>query len=426
MGQTNLKRSQFNPRVTVTTPQNDDKQFVDFTGYFEIGDVVDVIDEDVNGNITSVLADNLTVLAINPNVALTLSSAVDTTLALGTPKIYCQQIDDGQDAVDRLYRRKHQGEVEFIEREDILDRRLNFPSAGKTTYYVANTSFWRAGDTADILADEGLVASGVIIDSVNPNADAANNRSTIVITTLVDTSTFTNPLLLNRTITAQSAIRRNQERIDGIDQPVENEDLGVGDGSLTAWEMIDLYVQHSTKLTLDGRRLKKGTAGTRAFLTQGAGNAQLIYTSMILGTDGNKTRVAVTAGAGIVVTITGNFASGYNISVTNNAGAATAVQIANALNAHAVAKRLVQVQYGGDGSGIPATFVLTFLASGLNDGTGDYAEIPQIFENLIVTTGFKWISLHIRPNERNRLNTPPQDDEELVIDYRQAGDNIDY
>lgn len=426
MGQTNLKRTQFNPRATVTSPQNDDKQVVDFTGYFQIGDVVDVIDEDANGNIVSVLADNLTVLAINPGVAITLSASVDTTLATGTPKIYCQQIDDGQDAIDRLYRRKHQGEVEFVEREDILDRRLNFPSAGKTTYYVANTSFWRAGDTADILADEGLVASSVVIESVNPNADAANNRSTIVITSLVDTSTFTNPLLLNKTITAQSAIRRNQERIDGIDQPVENEDLGVGDGSFTAWEMVNLFVQHSSKLLLDGRRMKKGTAGTRASLTQGAGDAQLIYTSMIMGLDGNDTRVAVTAGAGVVVTVTGNFNSGYNVSVTNNAGAATAVQISAAINAHAVAKRIVQAQYGGDGSGTPATFALTNLAGGLNDGTGDYAELPQIFENLISTTGFKWVSLHIRPNEQNRLNNPPSDDEELVIDYRKAGDNVDY
>lgn len=426
MGQSNLKRTQFNPRATVTTPANDDKQLVDFTGYFQIGDVVDVIDEDVNGNITSVLADNLTVLAINPGVALTLSAVVDTTLAAGTPKIYCQQIDDGQDAIDRLYRRKHQGDVEFILRESIVAQRLNAPSAGKTTYYVANTSFWRAGDLVDILADEGLIASNAVIESVNPNADAANNRSTIVISTLVDTSTFTSPILLNKTITAQSAIRRNQERIDGIDQPIENEDKGVGNGSFTAWEADNLFVQHSSKLLLDGRRLKKGTAGTRGSLTQGAGNAQLIFTSMILGTDGNKTRVAVVAGAGLTIAVTGNFTSGYNISINNNGGAATAVQIANALNADATVKRLIQAQYGGDGSGIPSTFALTFLAGGLNDGTGDYAELEQAFENLIASTGFKWISLHIRPNERNRLNNPPADDEELVIDYRKAGDNVDY
>ena len=31
----------------------------------------------------------------------------------------------------------------------------------------------------------------------------------------------------------------------------------------------------------------------------------------------------------------------------------------------------------------------------------------------------------MRPNERNRYNEPPHDDEELCVDYRKATENVD-
>ncbi len=84
----------------------------------------------------------------------------------------------------------------------------------------------------------------------------------------------------------------------------------------------------------------------------------------------------------------------------------------------------MQVQYGGDGSGTVSTFS-TNLSGGLDNGTGDYSELEQVYENFITGTGFKWISLHMRPNERNRYNEPPGDDEELSIDFRKATENVD-
>jgi hypothetical protein len=187
---------------------------------------------------------------------------------------------------------------------------------------------------------------------------------------------------------------------------------------MTAFETDGLFKAATTHLYIDGRKLRLGTTGTRAAKSVGAGDAVVTYTSMILGTAGNRTDVSVTAGAGFTVSVSGDFVNGYVVDCTDNGGAATAAQIASAINADAVAKRLVQVQFGGNGTGVVAPFVATALLGGLDNGTGDYAEIPQVFENKIIATGYKWVSLWILPDERNRLNKPPRNTEELFIDYR--------
>ncbi len=79
MGQTNLKRTQFKGREEVTTPQSSAQQPVARTCFFEIADVVDVIDVDTNGNILSTIANNLTVLGIVTDQEISLSAVVDTT-----------------------------------------------------------------------------------------------------------------------------------------------------------------------------------------------------------------------------------------------------------------------------------------------------------------------------------------------------------
>ena len=424
MGQLDLVRTQFEARVPITTPQNDDKQLVNFTGYFDINDVVDVIEVDADDNILNVLADNLTVLAIDPDLSVTLSAVVNTTGLTGTPKIRAQSIDDGEAAIDRLYRRKFQGNVQFIVREPILASSLNTPSAGQTRMFVGDIRFIRAGDFFDVLADQGLVASNVAVLAANSNADAVNNRAAVDLNALVDLTGFTNPVLVSRSVTVQQAIERNQQAIDQIDRPVENEDLAAADSNRTVWPAVNLFVPGSTRLFLDGVRKRLGSAGTRAALSSGAGNSQMIFTSLILGLAGNLTKIAVQAGAGLTVSVTGNFTTGFTITVNNNGGAATAKDIADAVNANATAQRLVLAQWGGTGLGIAGTFVATVLTGGLGNGTGDYAELEQVYNNFIVNTGYKWVSFHIRPNEVNRLNKPPKSDEELQIDYRRPSVNV--
>lgn len=434
MGQINSERILFRPMEEITPAANDDLQKMAFTGYLEIGDIVDIVDVDDCGKIISVLAENITVLAIDPNVSVTFDTVVDTTAATGTPYLRAQPIDDAQEAIDRLYRRQISSTgLSFILKQDILAQGLNEPSAGKTTYDVADTSFWRVGDTVQVLSDEGL-AGNATIESVNVNADDSGNYSTIVISSLIDTSALTNPFLLNTSISVQDAIERNQQRLDEIDRPIENEYIGVGNGCKTVFDADNLLVQGSSKLQMDGKRLRLGTAGTRATLSNGAGNAQLSLTSMVLGLKGNDIDFKMTdPGApsqALSVAVTGNFSTGWliNVSLATDAGSvitSTAADVAALLNADATAKLLVQAIYGGTGLGLQAALAQTPLAGGLDDGTGDYAELEQVFENSNTNTGYKWFALHIRPDERNRLNKPPRDDEELVVDYREAMENID-
>lgn len=434
MGQTRAKRVHFEPRVTCTSPQDSVYQAVSDTCFFLEGDTVDVVDVDINGNITAVIAENLTISAIVPDIALILSASADTTTASGTPQIRNQSIDDAQQALERLMCRDNVKPGRFDRREAILDRELNAPGAGQTLYDVADSNMFKVGDTVDIISNEGLLAS-TSITAVGVNADATNNKSTIAVSGLHDTSTLTSPLLKNTTIDAEKAIKRNQEAIDGIDTPLENEFISVGNGVDTVFETDNLFVESSSKLTIDGRRLRKGLAGTRASLTQGAGTSQLIITSLMLGLLGNEIEIEVQSGVGLTVAVSKAYnasssaiipgSTAYVITVNDNSGAATAQNIADAINADADAKRLVVAQYGGDGTGIVSTFGPTNLSGGLDDGTGDYAELEQVFENNISGTGFKWLSMHMRPNERNRLNSPPEDDEEMCVDYRRARDNVD-
>ena len=442
MGQTWLGRTHFQARTAIENPKNDDKQDVYEICYFELGDKVDIIDEDANGNITSTLANNATIMAISPGNAsqkfIVLDTVVDTTLAMGTPKVRVQEIDDGQAALERLFCRRQRGPIAFDLWQDIILSTSGEPIPGQTTLDIADASLWRVGDVVDILADEGIIVSDVTVMAVNVNADASNNTSTLVVNTVVDTSTYTNPFILDKSITISDAIRRNQERIDGVDQPIENELMGIGNGVRAAWEADGLFVENSSKFWLDGRRGRLGIAGTRAVHVEGAATTTLTTTSMLLGLLGNFIKIEVVNAAGLAVTVTELFKSSstqivppteYLISVNSNSGTATAEEIADAINADAVANTLVMVQYGAggfgaDGSGVVTPFGPTSLAGGLDDGTGDYAELEQIFENSILGTGFKWVSQHIRPDERNRYDEPPNDDEELCIDYRRAIENV--
>ena len=66
MGQNYLKRTHFKAKATITTLADSNVHTLDFIGYFENGDVVDVVDVDSKGNIVSILADNIQISALNP------------------------------------------------------------------------------------------------------------------------------------------------------------------------------------------------------------------------------------------------------------------------------------------------------------------------------------------------------------------------
>ena len=414
MSQPNLERTYFRPQQEITSSLDSAVQTLTFTGYYEIGDTVDVIDVGPDGCRISILGTR-TIVGINKDASLIFDTTIDTSAATGTPYAFVRNIDDGQEAVDRLYHKVNAGQDCQIT-VPIVAQALNQPVGGKTTYSVDDVGALRAGDTISIIGDEGLVGTATI-DSVDPKADQSGNKSLVVITTVVDTSTFTNPIIQS-VMPVCTLVERLRQDIDKIDLPVENESLDTPDCKKTAFETDYLFRAGSSKVYLDGVRAKLGTVGTRATHVQGSGNSELTYKSMILGTAGNLTKVAVVAGAGFTISLSGDFTAGHTIAINDNGGAATSAEIAAALNGDADVKRLVQVIYGGTGAGLVTAFAATALTTGANDGSGDYAEIPQILNNVIANTGYKWVSLWVLPNDRNRYNKPPRNSEELMIDYR--------
>lgn len=415
MGQTNLERTYFRAREEITTSGDFVRHEMAFTGYYQIGDTIDVLDIGPNGCILGTLG-TATVVAIEKDVALILDSSIDTSTATGTPYAQVRDIDDGQEAVDRLYRRATSGQ-ECEVKQSILAQYLDTPVVGQATYEVADVGYFKVGQTVTILDDNGTAGTADIV-AVNEDADENNNKSNVVLNSSIDTSALTNPRI-QVSIPICTLVDSIKQDIDAIDKPIENEDLDVPDCSNTVFEADSLFKAGSTHLYIDGRKMRLGTAGTRATKSQGTSNSELIYTSMILGLAGNRTDVSVTNAAGLTVTVSGDWQTGYTIDCNNNSGAATAADIAAAINADAEARRLVQVQYGGDGSGAVAAFTAVDLAGGLDDGSGDYAEIPQVINNQITATGYKFVSFWVIPSDRNRLNMPPRNTEEIFIDYRQ-------
>jgi hypothetical protein len=383
------------------------------------------------------LADNVEILAINPATKkVVLSAAIDSSAATGTPMLAVNNIDDGQEAIDRLYRDPTPGEVPFDLRQNILRYDSNTPINGQATYHVADASFWRAGDDFKVVDDTGVIIQNGTIVSVTPAADATNNKAKIVVDDNTAINVVNNPYIQNETIDVTRAILRNQERIDEIDRPAVNQNFSpaIGNGADACFEAPALFVPGSSKAYIDKGRMKLGTAGTRAVLALGAGNGQLNLKSMILGTLGNEVEIEVLNSAGLTVQVVKTFQrtgaqnytnSQYLVRVNNNSGAATAADIANAINSDAQAKRIMQALYGGDGTGLVAATAATPLAGGLDNGTGDYAELEQVYENLSTGTGFKFVSFWILSDSRNRLAEPPADDEEIWGDYTTAADNVD-
>lgn len=417
MGQPNLSRTEFQAFQTVSPAQASVVQKMAFTGYFNVGDTVDVADVDSLGNVTSWIAQGLTIVEVDPGVSVTLNSSVDTTTAIGTPQILCRTIDDGQSAVDRLFRALTATGDAFPLVQNVLAVDLNTPVGGHARYHVADIRFWKAGDAVALASNSGQSASGSVV-ATSAQANDTNNQSFIEVNFSFDSGTLTSPYLVNTSITDTQVMNRLQDELALIRAPIEAEFYGVGDGTTTAFKAVNLFEAGSTKLYLDGVRQRKGTAGTRGALTEGTGNAAVTFTSLILGLAGNRTQVASVAGAGSTVTVTGNWTSGYHVSVNNNSGAMTAAQMVAAVNADATASKIVQGTYGGTGASAVVAFALTSLTGGLDDGTGDYGEVEQVFNNQIANTGFQWLCLRIIPSDTNRLHKPPTNDEEITLDYR--------
>jgi hypothetical protein len=362
-----------------------------------------------------------TITAIDPNVAISVDSPIDLTTVVGVAVIRNRTIDDVQETLDRICETVSQSDDYLINWSNaITGSTTDTPIVGQSLQYVNDASEYLAGDTFTVVSDDGVAVSGTIIaiDEI---------LNTVTLDTSIDAfGTLTNPVLLNTSVTLKEELRRIKAALDSIDSQIQ-EALADGDCNNTAFLVSQKYLSLSTNLYLDGVRKRRGTAGTRAALTNGAGNAQILLTSLVLGLSGNDIDFQmIDPGAPSValsVAVTGTYdAADRKIAVTLQTNGAsviisTAAQVVAAINAHVDAKRLVVARYGGTGAGVQAALAATPLAGGLNNGTGDYAELEQVLFNAITGTGYRWVSFHIRPLESNRMSSPPRESEELDITY---------
>lgn len=429
MGQQNADTIEFRPWQKINDAINSNQHVLQDICLLRVGDKVDILDIESldTEKVLSVIANDLTILSINPgNKKVTFSAAFDST-AVGTPFVRIDSIDDVQVALERAICDPAVNPGSFDLRQVIEDFEADKPSAGKGLYDVDDASLWRVGDEVKIVDDNGVIIVSTTVFAINVNADDANNKATIAVNDNTVVPLGSNPYIQNLTITGESAIKRNQERIDEIDRPERNRlPLSQPDGSHGCFEYPDLFLNSSAEVYIDGNKKFPGAIGTLASLVQGAlPNGQITFTSMILNDFGNKSQVEVVAGAGLAVTVTGNHKLGFLVQVNDNGGTATAKDIADAIQANADARKVVQAIYSGTGVTVTAPFGPTSLSGGLDDSTRDYSEIEQVFENKKAGTGFKFISFNIRPDLPNRMNKVPKDSEEMDIAFVKAHDNQD-
>jgi len=424
MSQANAERSQYDARQLITSAQNDDVQQVNDTAFFKRGDTVNIILIDADGcNVSSVYTDVI-VSGFCPEEKLVFDQVIDTSSPPAGTQFYVENKDlwDVQQALDRLYKCfSEPTDYPFPADPNILSQELDTPIVGQARYEVdGQVICFEAGDEIQIVCDEGIAYTGTVV-----SRDISNNK--IVLDSSVDLSAFTNCCLVNLTLTLKEVIGRLKSSV--VEGPVCNEDLALGDCKLTTYETASIFVDGCEAVYLDGSRLKRGTCGTKATLSNDAGNAELILTSQILGLDGNKTELVLVDPAApsspLSVAVTGSYNSGFTITVSleTDGGStiiSTAADVAAAIDLDADARRIVLAQFGGDGTGVQSALSATPLAGGLDDGTGDYCTSERLENNVIVGTGYSWVLLHIRPDEKNRLHSPPKNDEDLIIDYRKA------
>lgn len=419
MGQPNAKRLEFTSIQNLTSSANDDLQTLNDTAYIKVGDVLEFWDRNASGCLTALIGLR-TVTGVCPETSITLDSPIDLTGVTGTAAVRNKNIWDVQAAIERLYRHGHEaGDYLLQWSPDISATLTDTPIVGQSIHTVADASCFAAGDSWSIISDEGLAGTGTVV-----SIDAATNQVTI--DSSIDAGALTNPKLINTSVDLKTQLLRIKSLIDELGSPVC--DYYTGNCNDTVYYSSQSMVENSSSVYLDGVKKRKGTAGTRASLVLGAGNAELTINSLVLGVYGNDIDVVLTdpaaASQPLSVSTTGTFDGGdrlITVSLATDGGSlitSTALQVAEAINADSEAKKLVQVIAGGDGSGVQVAVAQTPLAGGLDDGTWDYAEIQTVENNQL--GGFDIVAMHIRPDENNRLSSPFQESEEIDICYGKA------
>lgn len=417
MPQIDAIRIQYDVCKDITSILNDDIQTLTDTTLLCVGDTVNFYEKDASGCIdwTNPLGER-TLTSICTNDAVTLNATVDlSALTAGSTAVMCvKDLDDAQAAGDRMDDWTQPETYKYRIQPAITASEYDVPIVGQARHTVAECAFlFQAGDTYDIICDSGLVVSGTVISS-----DPGNEK--VVIDDNTDLTAETGCKLINTSLTLAEHLKRLKNAVlGGI--PVYHDFLGKGDCDHTTFELSSIFLPGTTRVKADGNEPNLGTCGTLASFDHGAypANDTLRYTSMVTGTNANtKISVAIISAAGNAVTVSGSWdTDDILISVNNATDTSDALTIAAAINADPSASRYVMVQYGGDGLGIPPSLVATSLAGGLDDWTGQYCEMEQLQANFIIGTGFKWVSIHIDPDDPNMMSVPHRTSECLYAHY---------
>jgi hypothetical protein len=423
MPQSDAIRIQYEVCKDITSTANDDIQTLTDTTLLCTGDTVNFYEKDASGCIDwNNLLGQRTISGICTNASVVVDSPIDlSSLTAGSTPVMCVvDLDNVQKAGDRQDDYTQPETYKYRIQPAITGSEYDVPIIGQARHQVAECAFlFQAGDSYQIICDSGVVASGLVISS-----DAGNEK--VVIDDNTDLTAETGCKLINTSLTLAEHLKRLKTAVlGGI--PVYHDDLGKGDCDHTAFEVSSIFLPGTTRVKLDGNEPNLGTCGTVATLDHGTfpGNDDALrFTSLVTGKHGNtRFQVEIIASAGTAVTVTGSWEnSDILISIDNDNGAATAATLAAALTADPDASRYFHVQYGGDGTGFPAALAATNLAGGLDDYTGQYCEIEQLEANVITGTGFKWVSLHIDPDDVNLANPnnmqePPRTSECVFAHY---------
>lgn len=418
----NSKRIQFSCIQDLTSSTDDDYQTLTDTSLIKVGDVLEFWDRNAAGCLDTLIGTR-TVTGVCKDAAITLDSTIDLTTVTGTAAIRNRNIWNMEDAVKRLYQCGMQAKDYKIQWEaPISSCNIDTPIIGQSEQFVSDASCWETGDSWAIISDEGLAGTGTVVST-----DLVTNDVTI--DDSIDCSGLTNPKLVNTSLDLKEQLLRLKQAIDEINAP-RCEKLLDGDCNNTVFYSSQTFKQNSSSTFMGGNRKRLGSScGTRASLVNDVTDAEITFTSLVLGLDGNDISIEFVDPGGttpLSVALTGTYDGADRvITVTLETVAAaivsTAQEVADLLNADAATKRLVQAIWGGDGSGVQSALVPTPMAGGLDDATSDtdYCEI-QIIDNNVATGGYGIISFNIRPDEIKRLQCPARENEELDICYAKA------
>lgn len=405
MTQKNATRILNDLRMEIQNPANSARQEVLKTGCWRCGDVVEFYDSPDGECLPAVSLGTATIDCLVPDDAFFFTAAIDLSTASGTVIAVNKTLDCQQAFNDRLCDEGNPQNQPYIFAPSIVSTTQDSPVVGQMTVQINDhAECYAAGDNVKIVCDSGIVLSATVL-SVN----IAQNE--IVLDDTVDLTGETNCYLASCCdIYLSDILDRTKNLISGGGQDCEDD--WDGDCYAAAFETSQEIVSGTSHVLLDGSLLRRGTAGTRASLSDGAGNSEIVFTSMVLNEFGNSVQVEIVNAAGTAVTVSGTWPNRV-VSVNNNSGAATVNDLIAAIHADADARRLVQVTTGGgDGTGVAGALVATNLAGGANDATHDYAE--ALDEN----GDLKFLLFNIRPDLRNSLKEPFAESEWLHADYK--------